>query len=180
MTDVNVIAELAKQKNSVDEFNTAELVGLNDSMATAVREALDEDRKNAVKAAAKEVVTLIKSSATKKLDLINEIRAIRLKEKELLAKLKNIDAATEYGNQTSNYLPLAVQVGGVTRIPADVAHLTKIPEGFGEKKPRAVRRARPGAVRDGAGHFSQPQEADYFLPSMPLMPFWPDMPLMPF
>ena len=50
------------------------------------------------------------------------------------------------------------------------------------KKPRIGRMARPGAVREGAGRWIQPQEADYFLPSMPLMPdmpFWPDMPLMP-
>lgn len=141
MTDVNVIAELAKQKTSSDEFNTAELVGLNDSMATAVREALEEDRKTAVKAAAREVVSLIKSADAKKLALINEVRSIRLKEKELLAKLKNIDVATEYGNSTSNYLPLAIQVGNVSRIPADVQHLTKVPENFTQKKP-ATKKAK--------------------------------------
>lgn len=137
MTDIKVIVELAKQKTSSDEFNTAELVGLNDSMATAVREALEEDRKNAVKAAAREVVSLIRSADAKKLALINEIRAIRLKEKELLAKLKSIDIATEYGNTTSNYVPLAIQVENVGRALGDYQSLTKIPENFNQKKPAA-------------------------------------------
>lgn len=71
-------------------------------------ELQEEERKDAMKNAAKDVIELLKHANTSTELLVSRIRVVRQTEKELLAYVKKVQAAREYGAETSNYIPLVI------------------------------------------------------------------------
>ena len=97
-----------------DESEIMAELGLSDDaivdseFSAVLKEMQEEDRKKAMKNAAKEVIDLLKHTKSSTDQLVAEIRCVRHHEKKLLGDVKRIQLAREYAAETSNYLPLLV------------------------------------------------------------------------
>ena len=90
------------------ELGLADDTIVNSEFSAALKEMQEEDRKKAMKNAAKEVIDLLKHTKSATDGLVSEIRCVRQREKKLLAAVKQIQLAREYAAETSNYIPLLV------------------------------------------------------------------------
>ena len=107
----DVLAKLAGVNDSVEIFKelglTQETI-VNNEFSSALKELQEEERKAALKGAAKEVIGLMKSVKEQMDDIVKQIRSVRSKEKFLLSAIKNMQRAQEYAYETNNYIPLVV------------------------------------------------------------------------
>lgn len=78
---------------------------------TALAELQAEEKKNAARAAAKEIMTLIQMTEQVKLGEIQKIRNARSIVEYSKQKLAAIEEATAYATSSNNYLPLCVALG---------------------------------------------------------------------
>ena len=107
----NTLLKLAgiNDKNEImAELGLTEDTIVNSEFSAALKEMQEEDRKKAMKNAAKEVIDLLKHTKSATDGLVSEIRCVRQREKKLLAAVKQIQLAREYAAETSNYIPLLV------------------------------------------------------------------------
>lgn len=136
MSEINVAVLTAlADKEMSDElasFGVTDLAGVNDELSTLINDAFAEERANANKAAARDIVALIKESNTEITANVQELRAVRRREAAISNRIANINRARAYGLETKNFIPLMVALG--LRVPASCKpELLQIPEGWQPK-----------------------------------------------
>lgn len=124
--DAKILVNLAKA-DAQDEFT--------ENMATmpaALREAIEEQRKQeskeAMQKAAKLILQIYKDSDEAIRTQVQNIRNARVLEQQSKERIANIQRAKAYAEATNNYLPLASLLGGLSAgVSVDKSKLT-IPE----------------------------------------------------
>ena len=102
------LAGINDENEIMTELGLSDDTIVNSEFSTALKELQEEDRKKAMKNAAKEVIDLLKHTKTSTDRLVAEIRCVRQREKKLLSAVKQIQLAREYAAETNNYIPLLV------------------------------------------------------------------------
>ena len=102
------LAGINDESEIMAELGLSDDTIVNSEFSAALKEMQEEDRKKAMKNAAKEVIDLLKHTKSSTDQLVAEIRCVRHREKKLLGAVKQIQLAREYAAETSNYLPLLV------------------------------------------------------------------------
>ena len=102
------LAGINDENEIMAELGLSDDTIVNSEFSSALKEMQEEDRKKAMKNAAKEVIDLLKHTKSSTDQLVAEIRCVRQREKKLLGAVKQIQLAREYGAETSNYIPLLV------------------------------------------------------------------------
>ena len=110
MTDINLFVSMANAEAEADEFS--DLQGLPEEMKTLLQEELLAEKKAKMTRAVKHIVQLLKSAKDVKEESVKLIRNARLAEKCELNRIKKIERAQAYANETGNYLPLIMLVDG--------------------------------------------------------------------
>lgn len=105
--NVVALANLVKTKPSDDlDGFLAPGVGINDELKEAIEQAEKDERTKVVKEAAQSIRNLHTVTNTVTEKVVNELRAIRQREKDLKAQLEEISRAKAYAVETTNYVPL--------------------------------------------------------------------------
>ena len=102
------LAGINDEAEIMTELGLSDDTIVNSEFSAALKEMQEEERKKAMKNAAKEVIDLLKHTKTLTDTLVNEIRCVRQREKKLLAAIKQIQLTREYAAETSNYIPLLI------------------------------------------------------------------------
>lgn len=109
--DAKILVNLA-QADANDEF-TENMA----TMPTALREAIEEQRKQeskeAMQKAAKLIIQIYKDADVAIRGDVQAIRNARLMEQQAKERIANIQRAKAYAEATNNYLPLASLLGGL-------------------------------------------------------------------
>ena len=141
------LAGVNDENEVMAELGLTEDTIVNSEFSAALKEMQEEDRKKAMKNAAKEVIDLLKHTKSSTDQLVAEIRCVRHREKKLLGAVKQIQLAREYAAETSNYLPLLVALQydsprSQASLQADFGEKAFVPENW---KPKTV--VKPAATR---------------------------------
>ncbi len=115
---------------AVSVNNPALKAALDRKMAKAQEEAAEE--------AAESILGIIKDAGNTIASYIGRVRALRREEKNLLKKIKEMNRAIDYGNETGNWLPLGIATGSISEhsIREEAGKkATKIPDSWVAKKP---------------------------------------------
>ena len=112
--NVQVLEVLAGQVQPKDEFTALVNAGIpdNSEIAAAMAEVMNADRKERVKAAAGEIIKLLRAADEAVNDGVSKIRGARAIERATKAKLDRISLARAYGVETNNMLPLLSALTG--------------------------------------------------------------------
>ena len=102
------LAGINDENEIMAELGLSDDTVVNSEFSVALKELQEEDRKEAMKNAAKEVIDLLKHTKSSIDQLVTEIRCVRQREKKLLSAVKQIQLAREYAAETNNYIPLLV------------------------------------------------------------------------
>ena len=102
------LAGINDENEIMAELGLSDDTIVNSEFSAALKEMQEENRKKAIRGAAKEVIELLKHTKSSTDQLVAEIRCVRQREKKLLGAVKQIQLAREYAAETSNYLPLLV------------------------------------------------------------------------
>ena len=102
------LAGINDENEIMTELGLSDDTIVNSEFSSALKELQEEDRKKAMKNAAKEVIDLLKHTKSSTDLLVSEIRCVRQREKKLLSAVKQIQLAREYAAETNNYIPLLV------------------------------------------------------------------------
>lgn len=146
------LSALALAATVTDDLTQYVETELNKSeMKMLIQEKIKQDRLQVMKDAASEVVDLLKF---KQVAIESRVNAIRNNRKAIdLAKseLEAIKLATEYGDETNNYLPLARLLGKITpcdiiRLETSTPSITKVPKGFVSTKSLFAKASEEDAV----------------------------------
>lgn len=110
MVNVTSLIKLADAEFSkeLSEYQT-----LPSGIKEALAEQIAEDQKNRAKAAAREIVELLKLHEASVERGVRQIRSYRSEIDSQKAHLTRINRAREYGMETSNFLPLAITLNQV-------------------------------------------------------------------
>ena len=144
------LAGINDENEIMAELGLSDDTIVNSEFSAALKEMQEEDRKKAMKNAAKEVIDLLKHTKSSTDQLVAEIRCVRQREKKLLNAVKHIQLAREYANETSNYIPLLVALQHESprtqmSLQADFGEKAFVPENWKPKtavKPAATRVAK--------------------------------------
>ena len=122
----DTIIKLATRAATIAEDKEFGLDSMSSEIGAALKEAFADERKATVKAAALQIVQIVKYANNVEQDLVNSIRhsrAMIARNKETLAKIKEAKA---YGAATDNYIPLC-SVSGI-KLPGtyEVINLVKM------------------------------------------------------
>lgn len=91
-----------------DEF--ADIQGVPEELKNALKEQVATENREKYARMAKNLLQILRASDDTKRELVEELRATRAKERELLAKIGDLESATTQAKETSNYLPLALML----------------------------------------------------------------------
>ena len=132
------LAGINDESEIMAELGLSDDTIVNSELSAALKEMQEEDRKKAMKNAAKEVIDLLKHAKSSTDRLVAEIRCVRHREKKLLGAVKQIQLAREYAAETSNYLPLLVALQydsprSQASLQADFGEKACIPDGWKPK-----------------------------------------------
>lgn len=108
MNFTNIVNLATRANKPQDEFV---MDNLSSEIQAALSEAMADEKKLTAKAAAMEIMALVKETRDKENALVEEIRSLRRKETEIKAKLAKINEAKQYAQISSNYIPLALSIG---------------------------------------------------------------------
>jgi hypothetical protein len=131
MANVSVLVQLAdtKQAEEAQKYG-AQVPG--DIRAAIQRKQAKQAEENA-EAAADEIMGLFKQSDQLIANNVAELQRIRSAEKGLLAKMKEIERAKKYGSATNNWLPLYINIYGMsTRLFGTDKALLEVPKDWAE------------------------------------------------
>ena len=143
------LAGINDESEIMTELGLTEDTIVNSEFSAALKEMQEEDRKKAMKDAAKEVIELLKLTKSVTDTLVSEIRCVRQREKKLLAAVKQIQLAREYAAETSNYIPLLIALQydsprSQASLQADFGDKACIPENW---KPASAKPKARSAVK---------------------------------
>ena len=132
------LAGINDETEIMAELGLTEDTIVNSEFSATLKEMQEEDRKKAMKNAAKEVIDLLKHTKSATDGLVNEIRCVRQREKKLLAAVKQIQLAREYAAETNNYIPLLVALQydsprSQAALQADFGEKAYVPENWKPK-----------------------------------------------
>ena len=132
------LAGVNEENELMAELGLSDDTIVNSEFSAALKEMQEEDRKKAMKNAAKEVIELLKHAKSSTDRLVAEIRCVRQREKKMLAAVKQIQLAREYAAETSNYIPLLVALQydsprNQAGLQADFGEKACIPDGWKPK-----------------------------------------------
>lgn len=123
---VKTISALAMTTDEKEEIKSFGIPITNDKeLAEILEEEQTNQRKDAVRAAARQLINLDKVAVA---HLQQQFNAIKLLNRELAAARRKVEKTTlarAYGAETRNYMPLAFLLGSV--VSGDDIHLTIIP-----------------------------------------------------
>lgn len=108
MDFANIVSLALKDTKPKDEFGIG---NLSTEIGTALKEALDEENKAVAKAAAIEIIGIVRDSRKRETELVEMIRSLRRQEVGLKAELAKINKTRVFAAESNNYLPLALAIG---------------------------------------------------------------------
>ena len=110
-----------------------DLISNDDELAAAIAAMEKEKRADSIKSAAALIMELNRDANNCIVGLAEELRAIRSRERNLMANIKTVNLARNYARATRNYLPLLIAIGIDPRaIPAELRTAGKheVPDGW--------------------------------------------------
>lgn len=110
MAQVNTLLKLADKSFAKDLEQFGEMPV---DVKQALQEQLAEESANRAKDAAKEILSLFKAASVTVENTVNEIRSYNNMIGASKKKLAAITRAKEFGNETQNYIPLAILTGQI-------------------------------------------------------------------
>ena len=139
------LAQRNAKEKITDEFSTPEMTaGMSSEIQVALKELQAEEAKDAVKAAAKEIMVITRRANEREEKIIADIRALRRKikmeEDELQTQLANLRTARTYAYSSSNYFPLMASLGSYMfdrQLMQDNPELFRIPVPMPEVEKKA-------------------------------------------
>lgn len=123
-----------------DEFS--DLQGIPDELKDALAEQVATEKRDKYARMAKTLLEILRASDVKKKTLVEELRAVRARERDLLAKIGNLQEATNTAKESSNYLPLVLMLDPALRPFVSEAELATAKNFIA--KPATVATKRPG------------------------------------
>jgi len=152
MSNIDCLVELADalQKDEFsDQVNT---MGMNEEMLLILKEEMARERKEAMAKAVRKIIELNKQADKYKAEMVALIRNARQTEKNAKTKLENIQRATEYGQETGNYLPLVFLLDYKQFTHHDLSEVNKskfiVPENWAPSNGAAIKPvAKKAAVK---------------------------------
>lgn len=96
-----------------DEFS--DLQGLPDALKNALAEQVATESREKYASMARTLLEILRASDVKKKSLVEELRSVRARERDLLAKIGNLQEATNTAKESSNYLPLVLMLDPALR-----------------------------------------------------------------
>lgn len=108
---------------------------LPEDLKGALQEMAVEQKKDALKSAAREIMSILDASKNVQKMHIEEVRRLRVAEASSMRAIKAINTAREYAKETNNWLPLAILAGSVStyRMTDEQRKLSTVPEGWTPK-----------------------------------------------
>lgn len=99
----------------------------------ALKEEMEEARRNASKKVARQLVEILNFAEDRKQHNVQRIRALRAEERRLKQELDNIDAAQELAESEANFIPLCKFLGlipnhDLRRLAQESPDILEVPE----------------------------------------------------
>lgn len=126
-----------------DEFS--DLQGIPDELKTALAEQVATEKRDKYARMAKTLLEILRASDEKKKSLVEQLRAVRAQERDLLAKIGDLQEATDAAKETSNYLPLILMLDPSLRPFVSEAELATAKAFVAPKNAPAAKRVRKNA-----------------------------------
>jgi uncharacterized protein (DUF2267 family) len=131
MANVSVLVQLADRKQAEEaQKYGAQVPG---DIRAALERKQAKQAEETAEAAADEILGLFRQSDQLIANNVAELQRIRSAEKGLLAKMKDIERAKKYGTATNNWLPLYINIYGMsTRLFGTDKALLEVPKDWTE------------------------------------------------
>jgi len=126
-----------------DEFS--DLQGIPDELKDALTEEVATEKRQKYARMAKTLLEILRASDEKKKSLVEQLRAVRAQERDLLAKIGDLQEATNAAKETSNYLPLILMLDPSLRPFVSEAELATAKAFVAPKNAPAAKRVRKNA-----------------------------------
>lgn len=110
MNSINMIVlEQLANADLKAELQQNGITGVGDTeFALALREQILQEKKDAAKNAAKEVLVLLKNTEQRITEEVETLREMRARVAWQMSRIKKLNEARDYGMETNNFLPLAM------------------------------------------------------------------------
>jgi anti-sigma28 factor (negative regulator of flagellin synthesis) len=113
LNGINLNAIFALSEKQGDEFDALLDMGkTGNELHDALRDALTADKKQALAATAKDLVSLIKAGENSLKNSVQAIRTARQTERAHMARVKALEQAIQYGKETMDMKPLVCVITG--------------------------------------------------------------------
>jgi hypothetical protein len=106
---IDSLVTLAGKDGSDSDLQKYEKLPQN--IRDALKEEMEENRRNASKQVAKQLVEILNFAEDKKKRNVQRIRALRAEERKLKQELDTIDQAQELAESEANFIPLCNTLG---------------------------------------------------------------------
>lgn len=110
-----------------DDLSTPKYAGLTADIAAAIQRKAAARRAEEAEIAADGILAILGHAEDSEAVLVEEIRALRAKERAVKVELDALKKARAYAVSSGNYLPLGKTVGMDLRLPADLKAKADIP-----------------------------------------------------
>lgn len=146
MAKIDTLLKLVN--SSVDEYSSTMVDALPEDIRAALVEAQADERKNVAKAAAAEIINLMKAVDVRTESHVESIRSARRREAEAKANLSELSTAKAYALETNNWFPVMTLLGNIS--PSDCFSLKAkgvqvfVPEGW---QPKVAKPAAKSSVK---------------------------------
>lgn len=126
-----------------DEFS--DLQGIPQELKEALDAQVATEKREKYSRMAKTLLEILRASDEKKRALVEELRNLRAQERQLLAKIGDLQEATDAAKETSNYLPLILMLDPSLRPFVSEAELATAKAFVAPKNAPAAKRVRKNA-----------------------------------
>jgi len=101
------LVSLANKDKQTDEATEFGLENMSEEIKAELQEMIVKDRKDVVRKAASEILSVLRTTKAEEDVLVSQIRTARASIVTAKAKLDEINRAKAYAKVTDNYIPLA-------------------------------------------------------------------------
>lgn len=110
---LNALVTLAGGSKSDDLSKHMPMIGSNTRLAEALQRKMDKNAEEAIEEAAESIMEIIATCNNKIAKRVANVRSLRMQEKQEMREIKKLERACAYGNETNNWLPLAILSGTI-------------------------------------------------------------------
>lgn len=135
---LNALVTLAGGSKSDDLSKHMPMIGSNTRLAEALQRKMNKNAEDAIEEAAESIMEIIAASNGRIAKRVANVRSLRMQEKQEMREIKKLERACAYGNETNNWLPLAILSGIVSNFEVKDQVGKKVLEVPDDWKPVAV------------------------------------------